>query len=355
MPGRSFNSGEYRYGFNGMEKDDELKGITGSSYDFGARMYDPRVGRWLSGDPKQHKYPFDSPFMFTGNNPIIMVDPNGEEKVVVAGVQNDNSAANKLMFVHQAMRQLIKYKQSNPEEVLTFAVFTEGYTENQLNRMQQWADENGFMFIPLNSSNQLTNYLNSHFETIHDYTPAREYDKITNVDVFAHGVTGAIEFGYQTDKADESRFDEKTLENINPKAFDDRASFCSYACRTGLGNPNIVKFAWPWEDAKPENSLAQKTSSFIGITVEAYMVRTNYSTTLSTAAQRKMIESYDENPYLRNTGYWRKEYKEWKIRLSKREQIDGATFDPSGAANPVGTDSMSTPVGVDNDKKTFKP
>ncbi len=37
MPGRQFSGEEYRYGFNGMEKDDELAG-EGNSYDFGARM-----------------------------------------------------------------------------------------------------------------------------------------------------------------------------------------------------------------------------------------------------------------------------------------------------------------------------
>jgi glutamyl-tRNA(Gln) amidotransferase subunit D len=38
----------YRYGFNNMEKDDELKG-SGNSYDFGARIYDPRVGTMVGG------------------------------------------------------------------------------------------------------------------------------------------------------------------------------------------------------------------------------------------------------------------------------------------------------------------
>jgi RHS repeat-associated protein len=50
MPGRTFNSSEYRYGFGGHEKDDEIKG-EGNSLDFGARIYDPRLGRWLSVDP----------------------------------------------------------------------------------------------------------------------------------------------------------------------------------------------------------------------------------------------------------------------------------------------------------------
>ncbi len=57
MPGRTFTgSDDYRYGFNDMEGDDEVKGH-GNSYDFGARIYDPRVGRGLSLGPLKAKYP----------------------------------------------------------------------------------------------------------------------------------------------------------------------------------------------------------------------------------------------------------------------------------------------------------
>jgi len=45
-----FSNLEYRYGFNGMEKDDEVKG-KGNSYTTHFRMLDPRLGRWLSTDP----------------------------------------------------------------------------------------------------------------------------------------------------------------------------------------------------------------------------------------------------------------------------------------------------------------
>ncbi len=77
MPGR--NGGQnYRYSFNGMEKDDEVKG-SGNSYDFGARMLDARLGRWLSIDPLFYKYPFLSPYVFVANKPIVFVDPNGKE------------------------------------------------------------------------------------------------------------------------------------------------------------------------------------------------------------------------------------------------------------------------------------
>ncbi|MCR9174355.1 MAG: hypothetical protein NXI10_17800 [bacterium] len=74
-------SDNHRYGFNGMEKDDELKG-NGNSYDFGARLHDPRVGRWLSIDPLAAKYPSMSPYNFVGNTPTIAIDPNGKEIII---------------------------------------------------------------------------------------------------------------------------------------------------------------------------------------------------------------------------------------------------------------------------------
>lgn len=76
MPGRSFNSGDYRRGFNGMEKDDEIKG-EGNSYDFGARMYDPRLGRWLSLDAYFKDYPSTSNYAFVRNSTTKRIDPDG--------------------------------------------------------------------------------------------------------------------------------------------------------------------------------------------------------------------------------------------------------------------------------------
>jgi RHS repeat-associated protein len=53
LSGRTFSSPSYKYGFNGMEKDAEMHGNDGDSYDFGARVYDARVGRWWSVDYKK--------------------------------------------------------------------------------------------------------------------------------------------------------------------------------------------------------------------------------------------------------------------------------------------------------------
>lgn len=80
MPGsRGFSLGAaHKYGFNGMERDDLMKG-NGNSYDFGARLYDTRIGRWQRTDPLEMKYPSHSPYAFAANNPIIFVDPDGNE------------------------------------------------------------------------------------------------------------------------------------------------------------------------------------------------------------------------------------------------------------------------------------
>ena len=70
----------YRYGFNGMERDDEWNGL-GNSYDFGARICDSRVGRWLARDPLEAKYAHVAPYIFTLNNPIFYVDPDGKDVI----------------------------------------------------------------------------------------------------------------------------------------------------------------------------------------------------------------------------------------------------------------------------------
>lgn len=76
LPNRHGNSSDYRYGFNGMEGDPELKG-EGNSYDFGERMYDPRIGRWNRVDPDFQLYPNQSPYSFSLGNPIKWVDEDG--------------------------------------------------------------------------------------------------------------------------------------------------------------------------------------------------------------------------------------------------------------------------------------
>jgi RHS repeat-associated protein len=81
MPGRTFGNEEYRYGFQGMESEDNLRGEN-NSYTTEFRQYDPRVGRWMSVDPMAVKYPGWSPYNSFDCNPISLVDPKGAQSEV---------------------------------------------------------------------------------------------------------------------------------------------------------------------------------------------------------------------------------------------------------------------------------
>ena len=74
------SSGAYRYGFNGKEFDPETYNSDGNEYDYGARIYNPRLGKWLSVDPLSNKFPSESPYCFSGNIPIWFSDIDGKYK-----------------------------------------------------------------------------------------------------------------------------------------------------------------------------------------------------------------------------------------------------------------------------------
>jgi RHS repeat-associated protein len=78
MPERTWTSDSvsYRYSFNGYEKLDELYG-EGSGVDFGERIYDGRLGRFLSADPKEEEYPWQTTYAYYSNSPISIIDYEG--------------------------------------------------------------------------------------------------------------------------------------------------------------------------------------------------------------------------------------------------------------------------------------
>jgi RHS repeat-associated protein len=98
---------EYRYGFNGMERDDEVKG-SGNSYDFGARIYDSRLGRFLSLDPHAASYPSIAPYVFVANNPLIYIDPDGKDIIPVHGTWSNNKTWGELGGIAKASNNLFQ-------------------------------------------------------------------------------------------------------------------------------------------------------------------------------------------------------------------------------------------------------
>jgi len=72
----------YRYGFQGQEKDDEIKGA-GNSINYKYRMHDPRIGRFFAVDPLFREYPWNSPYAFSENRVVDAVELEGLESKII--------------------------------------------------------------------------------------------------------------------------------------------------------------------------------------------------------------------------------------------------------------------------------
>ena len=105
MPGRKYSSSSYRYGFNGKENDNEVKG-EGNQQDYGMRIYDPRLMRFLSVDPISNDYPELTPYQFASNRPIDGIDQDGLE-YAKANMHSDATIVRHNSDPHIAQEQII--------------------------------------------------------------------------------------------------------------------------------------------------------------------------------------------------------------------------------------------------------
>ena len=111
----SAGTGTSKNWYNGKEIQDDF-GLYW--YDYGARFYDPGLGRWHNVDPLAEKYYFISPFAYSLNNPIRFVDPDGKIVKPAPGsnptfIQNFKAASDLLIEkrVGSSYQQLVKSKE----------------------------------------------------------------------------------------------------------------------------------------------------------------------------------------------------------------------------------------------------
>ena len=84
---QDINGTGYRYGYQGQEKDDEVKGKS-NSLNYKYRMHDPRIGRFFAMDPLTSKYPYYTPYSFSGNIVIHAIELEGLEELVLSSPPN---------------------------------------------------------------------------------------------------------------------------------------------------------------------------------------------------------------------------------------------------------------------------
>ena len=126
MKERKYLSSDYRYGFQGQEMDDEIKG-NGNSVNYKYRMHDPRLGRFLAMDADSmiRKYPYYSPYAFSGNRVIDKVEIEGlqpGERAFRAGLVLANPNAADLDREMRKKTKLIRPEAKHVQMLLTEGV-----------------------------------------------------------------------------------------------------------------------------------------------------------------------------------------------------------------------------------------
>ncbi len=107
----SGNSGEYRFGFQGQEVDNEIKGI-GNSINYKFRMHDPRIGRFFAVDPLFAKFPWNSPYAFSENKVISGIELEGLEVASTTYVWDEITNGYKIKIQNPSMSPFLLLRQS---------------------------------------------------------------------------------------------------------------------------------------------------------------------------------------------------------------------------------------------------
>ena len=146
-----------RFTFTGKERDSE----TGFSY-FGARYYDSDLMTgWLSVDPLADKYPSLSPYAYCAWNPIKLVDPDGEDVVIVIWATTPNSEN-----VGHAGIAVSNYKEENGK-MIPDGTFT--YYDNWPNENINFDLKGAITTVDSERGNELINSIDVFKTKFHDY------------------------------------------------------------------------------------------------------------------------------------------------------------------------------------------
>ena len=218
-----------RVELNAKEYDEE----TGMYY-YGARYYEPRLSLWMSCDPKQEKYPNVNSYCYANNNPIIFIDTNGKEGIVVSG-QHGGTMQNREHFLINGLdraKRALSHRHSKKEAV-TWIVFSEsdtdyGYTKKELEKYKQQAQKNGINMIVVDDADDIVKYINNK-----NGGKSRENDKISSFYYVGHATPGDLNVGYNGGWLFDG--DEFDADQLNSDAFS-KGTWVNVtaACRTAV-------------------------------------------------------------------------------------------------------------------------
>lgn len=247
-----------RFTFTGKERDEE----TGYGY-FGARYMDHELmTMWLSVDPMADKYPNISPYAYCIWNPIVLIDPDGNEGIVVSGGEYDGDRY-KYNFIEPAITKLKALKAAAGNEPITWVVMTAGYSESDMASFQKIARDLGVGFQAISSADEFTNYLNAKSIGSAELSEARRNDPITSISVFGHGYAGSAEFAHNQPGQGRFSWGTGNVKQLDAGAFKN-ATVDFYTCNSAT-------------DPEKGKSLGYVFSQQTGAVVTGYRGKSTYA------------------------------------------------------------------------------
>ena len=177
------------YTFSAKEKDTE----TGYSY-FGSRYYSSDLSIWLSVDPMSDKYPSLSPYVYCANNPVKLVDPNGEEGIVVTGSPG-KTKMDQHFLINGLDRAKKAQKRTEKGESTTWMIYNDkkqGFDQELLDKYTSQAKEAGINVKIFSDVDGIIDYINNK-----NGGDSRSKDKISCFYYIGHATPGDLDVGYQ--------------------------------------------------------------------------------------------------------------------------------------------------------------
>ena len=220
---------EQPWKFNGKELDSE----TGLYY-YGARYYEPTLAMWYGEDALTEKYPNVGGYVYCVGNPVKLVDPDGNEGVVVSG-QHGGTMKSRVHFLVNGLDRARKAKNHlhNKQENVTWIIYSEsdqnyGYTKAELSKYKELAQKEGIKVMVVDDANSIVDYINNK-----NGDNSREKDKISCFYYVGHATPGDLNVGYNGGLIFDG--DDFDADELNSKAFDKGARVnVTAACRTAI-------------------------------------------------------------------------------------------------------------------------
>jgi RHS repeat-associated protein len=234
-------AGAYCFAFNGKEIDDDQEWGPGqTNYDYGFRIYNPGIARWLSIDPLTQQYISFSPYNYVLGNPLVFIDPDGRsvDDVIVRGRDAEGAVAELQKVVGDELTLSLDTETGK----VTYTIGEEGAKLSKESRKLKEALDDGSIDVIISTrSSYLTSsgarfnggaFLGNEVSEDSDGNVTVEAYQEVNVSVLSlisstndkpgadllHEVTEAYEGALISKKAGESSGDASTQGSVYPKA-----------------------------------------------------------------------------------------------------------------------------------------